>query len=140
VTRADWQKLAIERVKDARALLAAKRWSAAYYLAGYAVECGLKACVLVRLAAEPGLLFEDRRLSDKCFTHNLAQLVELAGLTADFASALAADSELQDNWDAVKDWSELSRYRRWTQTKAQALYDTITNKRHGVLSWIKTRW
>lgn len=39
------QALAKERVKDAKSLLGRKRWSAAYYLAGYAVEVGLKACV-----------------------------------------------------------------------------------------------
>ena len=38
VNRADWQKLALERIKDAKALLKLKRWAAAYYLAGYAVE------------------------------------------------------------------------------------------------------
>ena len=46
MTRADFQKLANERVADARALLAARRWGGAYYLAGYAVECGLKSCVI----------------------------------------------------------------------------------------------
>jgi hypothetical protein len=38
--------MAGERVRDAAALLKARRWSAAYYLAGYAAECGLKACVV----------------------------------------------------------------------------------------------
>lgn len=33
VKRADWQKLAEERVKDAKVLLDGGQWSAAYYLA-----------------------------------------------------------------------------------------------------------
>src|SRR5256885_356806 len=78
VTRADFQKLADERIADAKALLAAKRWAAAYYLAGYAVECGLKACVLVRVTAVAEVIFEDRRYSEKCWTHSLTQLVDLA--------------------------------------------------------------
>ena len=42
--RSDLQVLAEARVVDAEALLEAGRWAAAYYLLGYAVECGLKAC------------------------------------------------------------------------------------------------
>jgi len=54
VTKAEWQRIAEERVHDSAALLSTRRWSAAYYLAGYAVECGLKACVLrkTKLKAE----------------------------------------------------------------------------------------
>ena len=47
MTRPEWQRMAGERVRDASALLKVRRWSAAYYLAGYAVECGLKACIVV---------------------------------------------------------------------------------------------
>jgi HEPN domain-containing protein len=39
------RQLAEERLLDAAALLAARRWAGAYYLAGHAVECGLKACI-----------------------------------------------------------------------------------------------
>ena len=35
------QQLAEDRILDAASLLAVGRWSGAYYLAGYAVECGL---------------------------------------------------------------------------------------------------
>ena len=49
--RLQWQQLAERWLVDAKALLDAHRWSAAYYLAGYAVECGLKACVLARVAS-----------------------------------------------------------------------------------------
>jgi hypothetical protein len=45
VNRAELRKLAEDRVLDAEAPLKESRWSGAYYLAGYAVECGLKACV-----------------------------------------------------------------------------------------------
>ncbi|MSU78452.1 MAG: HEPN domain-containing protein [Gemmataceae bacterium] len=45
VNRTQLQQLAQERVRDADSLLKAGQWSGAYYLAGYAVECGLKACI-----------------------------------------------------------------------------------------------
>jgi hypothetical protein len=40
VTRAKWRRIADERVHDTTALLSSRRWSAAYYLAGYAMERG----------------------------------------------------------------------------------------------------
>ena len=52
MNRDECQKLTQERIADVKALLAAKRWALAYYVAGYAVECALKACVLVRVAGE----------------------------------------------------------------------------------------
>jgi hypothetical protein len=140
VTRADFQKLANDRIADAKALLAAKRWAAAYYLAGYAVECGLKSCNLSRVAAAPEVVFKDKRYSEKCWTHNLIQLVDLAGLKAPLAADAAADPGLLANWDTVKDWSELSRYARTTKADAEELSDAITDKKHGVLLWIKGRW
>jgi hypothetical protein len=47
VNRADFQTLADIRLAEARDLLALNppRPDGAYYLAGYAVECALKACI-----------------------------------------------------------------------------------------------
>jgi hypothetical protein len=41
--KAEWQELASARLDDAEILLRSERFSAAYYLAGYGVECALKA-------------------------------------------------------------------------------------------------
>src|SRR5436190_5672237 len=96
VDRKQLQALAKMRLKDAKALLGRKRWSGAYYLCGYAVECGLKACLLGYLGesaaifSEPGYL---KRLAD-CWTHDLAKLVNLAGLDADFGTARGANPML----------------------------------------------
>ncbi len=56
MNRIDLQQLARARLREAEALLNAGEWSGAYYLAGYAVECGLKACIakLTGLARFPG--------------------------------------------------------------------------------------
>jgi hypothetical protein len=140
VDRADCQRLTNDRITDAKALLAARRWAAAYYMAGYAVECALKSCVLARLASEVELIFEDRRYSEKCWTHDLAQLVALAGLTDQLEADTAADPDLLVYWDTVKDWSESSRYERTPKTAAEDLYNAITDKKHGILPWIKQRW
>jgi len=77
MNRAHWQLLAEERARDAQALIAASHWSGAYYLAGYAVECGFKSCVLRRLATAPELIFSEKQFSVKCWTHDLADLLDL---------------------------------------------------------------
>ena len=45
MNRIDFQNLAAERLSDAETLLAAGRFDGAYYVAGYVVECALKACI-----------------------------------------------------------------------------------------------
>ncbi len=140
MNRDDLHRLATSRIADAKVLLAGKRWAGAYYLVGYAVECALKACILVHLGRVPELVFDDRRVSEKCWTHNLNQLVEIAGLKATLEMAKAADSRLRHNWEVVKDWKETSRYAKKRKTKTMELYRAITDKKHGVLSWIKARW
>jgi hypothetical protein len=140
MTRAEWQQIAEERAKDAQALIAASRWSGAYYLAGYAVECGLKSCVLRRLSAAPELIFLEKRFSEKCWTHNLEDLVELADLKSARASAVAANADLGINWQTVKEWSEQDRYRMKTEAQARALVVAVTDNTNGVLPWIKGLW
>jgi HEPN domain-containing protein len=137
VNRADFQRLANDRIADAKALLAARRWAGAYYLAGYAVEGALKACIAKLMKSEE---FPDRNFADKCWTHHLPQLLGLAGLKDDFHAALQADPELADHWDTVQEWDESSRYARRTKGEAEDLYEAITEKKHGVLSWRKFRW
>jgi hypothetical protein len=56
------QRLAKERVAEAKILLAARKWSGAYYLVGYAVEFALKACIAKRVKAED---FPDKDLVTK---------------------------------------------------------------------------
>ena len=45
LTKADLEALATTRLEDAQILLQAQRASSAYYLAGYAIELALKACI-----------------------------------------------------------------------------------------------
>ena len=138
--RANWQDLAEERVLAAQALLAAKHWSSAYYLAGYAVECGLKSCILVRLSANPRIIFEEKRFSEKCWSHRIEDLLHLAGLDAVLSVDIAAASPLGANWAVVNKWSEQSRYQHRTQNDAEALCNAISDNINGVMKWIRTHW
>lgn len=45
MNRQELQAIALLRIEEAQHLLSGKHYSGAYYLAGYAVECGLKACL-----------------------------------------------------------------------------------------------
>jgi HEPN domain-containing protein len=140
VDRLQWQQLAERRLKDARALLEAHRLAAAYYLAGYAVEAGLKSCVLKRLAAEPEVIFEERRFSERCWTHSIEDLVKLAGLEEARKVDTAANPVQAKSWVYVKDWSETARYQTAvTHHKAKKLYKAITDKQNGVIQCVRAR-
>ena len=104
---------------------------------GYAVECALKACIAKLMKSEE---FPDKTFAEKCWTHNLPQLVGLAGLKDDFEAALRANLDLQENWEIVKEWTEASRYARKTKAHATGLYEAITDRKHRVLAWVKRRW
>ena len=48
-----WIELAETRRTEALCLLAANLFCGAYYLAGYAIECGLKACIATQSCIAP---------------------------------------------------------------------------------------
>lgn len=138
MNRAELQKLAEDRILDAQTLLTAGRWSGAYYLAGYAVECGLKACIARLTNAED---FPPKvKVVQDCYTHDLDKLVKSGGLKPVLDAATAANPALSTNWGVVKDWDEESRYDQKTQPEAQALYDAITDQANGVMPWIRQHW
>src|SRR5438132_10633595 len=130
MNRAQLRQLAEDRILDAAALVAAGRWSGAYYLASYAVECGLKACIMAHVEAV-GAIFQDKKYSEKCWTHDLEALLALANLKPALDADTALNAALFANWSVAKDWKETSRYEQRTQPEAQALYDAINSKPTG---------
>ena len=131
--------LAEERIVAAQALLAAQQWSSAYYLAGYAVEFGLKSCILVHVETM-GVIFKEKKFSEQCWSHKVEDLVGLAGLYAELDAEIAANLRFWDNWLIVKAWNEKSRYELQTQAKAEELFNAITDHVNGVMPWIRSRW
>jgi hypothetical protein len=140
VNRLKWQQLAERWLVDAKHLLDAHSWAAAYYLAGYAVECGLKACILVYVAGTPEIIYDDKRFSEKCWTHSALDLVKMDNLESTRAADVAANPTLDANWRVVKDWSEQSRYEATSESEARKLYNAITDNSNGVMPWIRARW
>jgi hypothetical protein len=137
VNRLDFQNLAHEKIAEAKILLDAGKWTGAYYLAGYAVECGLKACIANLLKSE---VFPEKSFSDKLYIHDLKKLIVLAGLELQWEADRQANNNLFTCWDIVLLWTEASRYDKKSQTDAQALYDAITQNPDGVLPWIQLHW
>lgn len=143
MNRKQWQNVAKERLKDARAMLGRKRWAAAYYMSGYVIECGLKACLL-RYLGESGAVFGDEKYLKRligCWTHDLVALVSLAGLEADFGTALGANPALATYWGVVKDWKESSRYvETRPEADARVMFEAVSHNPDGVFKWIQSRW
>ena len=131
--------MAEEKLLAADALIGAAQWASAYYLAGYAIECGLKSCILAYVEAS-GAIFEDKKYSEKCWTHNFDVLVDLAGLKPDLGVATAATPALGANWAIASQWSEAARYKMNTQPEARTLYNAINDPVSGVMQWIRAHW
>lgn len=137
MNRTDLQQLAHDRASDAEALLAAGRWSAAYYFVGYAVECGLNACVAKQANLHD---FPDKDRASKCYTHRAAALVVAAGLERDRLARFNASADFAGYWLIVKEWDEQSRYLQWTDAQARELFEAVTDPTDGVLPWITGHW
>lgn len=134
MVRSDLQELALTREADARVLFAAGRYDAAYYLAGLAVECALKA----RIARDVRrYTFPDRRLADRAFTHDLRNLLDVAGLKPELQLASPA---VRENWDIVYNWSVDMRYRSGMPVDECRKYLRAVADRGGFLPWLKQRW
>jgi len=137
VNRKDLQILAETRLIEAKALLRAGLPGGAYYLAGYAVECALKACIARGTRRHD---FPDKKSVDASHTHNLNVLVRAANLELDRQEQARSDPVFHNNWGVVQEWSEQSRYQRHSLEFAQALVEAIDNRKHGVITWIKRHW
>lgn len=137
MNRADFQRLSRLRLLEARSLFNAKLYSGAYYLSGYAVECGLKACIA---RTTPRYEFPDKERVLKSYSHRPGDLLRVANLTDDLAQAIEAKPGIEANWDMVTGWSEQSRYRLWSQAEAREMMDAVAKRKDGVLPWIAQHW
>lgn len=135
--RSDFRKLTSLRIKEAEILLDNKCYEGAYYLAGYAIECALKACIAKKTRAYD---FPPKEVRDY-YSHNLKTLIKIADLESALNSEIRAVAGFGPNWDVVKDWSEQTRYEtKISAQQAKDLYFAITDATTGVLTWLKKHW
>ena len=137
MNRLDFQHLSELRLNEARTLLLYGCPEGAYYLAGYAVECALKACIARRTREGD---FPEKKLVNDSHTHNLKDLLRLAELKDDLEVLLEADSTMQSALDKVLEWAETSRYKRKTNQEAVALLNAIECQEGRLLPWIRRHW
>jgi HEPN domain-containing protein len=135
--RKDFQDLAALRLKEARVLLGAGCFEGAYYIAGYAVECALKACISKQTRRHE---FPDKKRAERAYDHDLVKLLGLADLETKLKETERIDPELNGNWDIVRDWWEQSRYERPSQVEAENLIRAIGDRQHGFLQWLRRFW
>lgn len=138
MNRRDLRVLTRVRLAEARALLDAGLYDGAYYLAGYAVECALKASIARRTRVHDFPPKPNRVRA--MYTHDLPDLVKAADLSESLADRIRACHTFDRNWSRAKEWSEESRYQRWTADDAARLLGAITDRRHGVLRWVREHW
>lgn len=137
MNRRDLQSLANLRIREAEALFRSRHFSGAYYLAGYALECGLKACIAKQFKRYD---FPEKKSVNDAHTHDLKKLVGIARLEDARLLRVAEDESFRRNWDFATEWSETSRYRTTSRAESRALLDAIMEGEHGVLPWIKAFW
>jgi HEPN domain-containing protein len=135
--RSDLQAIADAKLADAEILLKNDRFSNAYYLAGYAVEIGLKACIARQFNAEA---IPDRSFVNAIFSHNLRTLVSLAGLSKKLQDREAAASAFAANWALVNEWTPEVRYLSVDRYSSQILVQAVGEPTAGVLPWIRAYW
>ena len=136
MTRRQFQILADARLRDAEVLLGNRRFAGAYYLAGYSVECAIKACIAKRTRKSE---FPPRE-APKFYTHDLWALLKMSGLSDQYGEARRDNPDLGSNWSVVDAWSEDSRYETHTQREATELLNAVSDSDNGVLPWLKRYW
>ena len=133
----DLKEISEVRLTEAKSLLNGRHYDGAYYLAGYVVECALKACIAKQTKRYD---FPNKKIAIDSYTHDLNQLVRVAGLQAALAEEIRRHANFEVNWAIVKDWGEESRYERHDAAAAKGLYLAIADTKHGVLKWLKRHW
>jgi hypothetical protein len=137
ITRLDLQDLAERRLADAKVLIDGGRFDGGYYMAGYSVECGLKACIANLWKSE---VFPEKSFVSVVYIHDLKKLIELANLKGRFDADTTANAALFGFWGTVLAWTEHTRYDNKSETMARELYQAITDGTDGVLPWIRRHW
>jgi hypothetical protein len=138
MNRQDFQTLAHVRLEEAKVLLDAGHAAGAYYLAGYIIECALKACI-ARQTREYDFP-PDPETVRQVYSHRLPALLLRAGLEGRLRVDAPGGSPLDKNWGTVLRWKEDSRYRTIDVVEARTLYNAIADPKHGVLVWLQQNW
>lgn len=135
MNKTELEILSAIRIKEAEVLLKAECYHGAYYLAGYALECALKACIAKHVKQFD---FPDKKLTNDSYTHDLSKLLITAGLKQELIWQEERNINFKLNWSVASKWSEEYRYDHSIQKQeAKDLFEALTENESGVLSWLK---
>jgi AbiV family abortive infection protein len=139
MNRTDLQNLADLRIREAKMLLDGGSYPGAFYLAGYAIECALKACIAKETKQHD---FPDKPEQIKqIYSHKPLQLMRLAKLEDKLEQEMQTNNDLRAYWNRVVNWNEEKRYELGlTEAEARDLYEAIADPVNGVLQWLKRWW
>ncbi len=84
--------------------------------------------------------FPKKDFATEVFVHDLGALLSHAPLSKEFLVDSKASPQLEIYWAYVKDWSEKKRYEIIRERDAEDLLEAVTQRRTGVLSWLKKYW
>lgn len=133
----DLKSNAQSKFDDSLLLWHAGRYSNAYYLAGYAVELALKACIARQIIAQT---IPDKYFLTNILSHDFGKLIGVAGLRMELHDANKMDSQFAANWALVNNWSPDARYEIHERAETQLLVEAVGNPNNGVFPWIQTHW
>jgi hypothetical protein len=138
MNRAELQALAELRVKDAEILLNNGCFAGAYYLVGYAVECGLKACIAKQFHEHD---IPDKKLVLGVYEHDLVKLLTLSGNKSEHELAAQGSADFRRAWETIKKWTPEVRYDpSVSEQAAREAFTAVTDANFGVMPWIKKYW
>ncbi|WP_342105645.1 HEPN domain-containing protein [Methylobacterium sp. SI9] len=137
MNRQAWKRRAEDHLRAARALLTTGHFSDAYYLAGLAVECALKARIARSFRSGTWPL---RQFANDIHTHDLSKLVVLAELRDQRQIDEAQDPSFRGAWDLVAKWRVEARYAEWSRQEAHDMVDAVVRRPSGVMPWIRRHW
>jgi HEPN domain-containing protein len=130
-----FRQLAELRLAEAELLLAKQFWSGAYYLAGYSLECALKAKIASSFRENE---IPELKRVQRIYSHDLSSLLGLSGLKDELEAEMEKSAELRKYWTIAKEWSEQARYEIWTQERAAAILEAVGGG-EGLLRWLLER-
>jgi len=132
--REEFQRLAELRAEEAAVLADNGKEQGAYYLAGLAVECALKACIAKRTKQHQ----YPPKNTGQYYEHNLDVLLKLAELQHELDGELSRSPGFATNWGTVHNWNVDKRYEV-TNLRGTEMVAAV-NSADGVLQWLKQRW
>lgn len=121
-------QIANQKIKEAELLQTNGHFAGAYFLAGFAIECLLKAVISKSFQANT---IPDKRLVNDIYSHGLDKLLQLASIKLERKNTV-----LSANWAEVSKWDSLARYQMVTQIDCNNLMQAILDKPDGVWQWL----